>query len=192
MVDLLNTLLKAFFVGQSTWASWSRKVISTVLLASLMFVGFETYVDYRKDLTNYQTLVERIKDDPYAFKEVKALMEQIDKAYPEIRSIWLYSWPDAHNLDVVHFVGHSENPIPLGHLWTTDSDDAGKLSMRICTELNRKAKNTACTVWGNDDAWGLLVVVWEDDAKRPNHHKEMISALAHRIGHKLYPHHSHD
>ena len=188
MNDLIKFVDKLITTDDG-WASWSRKIISSLVLSGLFFVGFTTYQEYQEDLTNLHTLEERIERDPEAFSAVKTLMADTERAYESINGIWLYSWPDAHTLDVMHSEGTTQDPLPLGHFWETDAHDVGKLSLRICTELNRSASNTACTVWGNDDAWGLLVVVWDPDERKPNHFKEMINALAHKIGHNLYPHH---
>ena len=163
--------------------------MTSLVLSGLFFVGFTTYQEYQEDQTKPHTLEERIEKDPEAFSIVKTLMADTQRAYGSIDGIWLYSWPDAHTLDVMHSAGSTHDPLPLGHFWETDAHDVGKLSLRICTELNRSASNTACTVWGNDDAWGLLVVVWDPDERKPNHYKEMINALAQKIGHKLYPQH---
>ena len=192
MIEVANTLIKALFKGNTTWASWSRNILSSLILSSLFFLGFKEWSHYQMSLSNLQTLEQRIKEDPGAFSEVKRLIKDTERAYTEIQSIWLYSWPDAHNLNLVYSAGRFENPLPVGHLWTTDASDVGKLSMRICTELTSAVKNTTCAVLGNDDAWGILVVVWKDETTRPNHYKELVDALAHRIGHKLYPHQGHD
>lgn len=189
MNDLIKIVDKLINTDNG-WAAWSRKIMTSLVLSGLFFVGFTTYQEYQEDQTNFHTLEERIEKDPGAFSDVKTLMADTQRAYESIEGIWLYSWPDAHSLDVVHSAGTAHNPIPLGHFWTTDASDVGKLSLRICTELNRKSPNTACTVWGNGDAWGLLVVVWDPDTQKPNHFKEMINALAQKIGHKLYPHYT--
>ena len=178
-----------FITADKTWAGWTRKILSSLLLSGLLFVGFDTYVDYREGQTNLQTIIERIEADPEAFGEVKGIINDAHLAYDSIAGIWLYSWPDAHNLDTVHSTGARQNPLPLGHFWASDAHDVGKLTLRICTELNRTAKNTACSVWGNEDAWGLLVVVWDEEKPKPDHYEDIVNALAHKIGHLLYPHH---
>lgn len=179
-----------FITADKTWAGWARKVLSSLLLSGLLFIGFNTYVEYQEGLTNLQTIEERIEADPEAFDEVKGVINDAHLAYDSISGIWLYSWPDAHTLDTVHSTGASHNPLPIGHFWASDAHDVGKLTLRICTELNRKAENTACAVWGNEDAWGLLVVVWDEEKCKPDHYKDIVNALAHKIGHLFYPHHS--
>ena len=188
----MNDLIKfadKLITTDDGWASWARKILTSLVLSGLFFVGFTTYQEYQEDQTNFHTLEERIEKDPEAFAAVKTLMADTHRAYESIDGIWLYSWPDARSLDVVHSAGTTHDPLPLGHFWTTDAHDVGKLTLRICTELNRNSPNTACAVWGNDDAWGLLVVVWDPEEQKPDHYKEMINALAHKIGHNLYPHH---
>jgi hypothetical protein len=189
----VNALLKvvdSLITTDNTWASWSRKILSSLVLSGLLFVGFKTYVEYQEGLTNLQTIEERIKADPDAFSDVKGIINDAHHAYESIAGIWLYSWPDAHTLDTVHSTGSRQNPLPLGHFWASDAYDVGKLTLRICTELNRTAKNTACSVWGNEDAWGILVVVWDEEKEKPDHYKDIVGALAHKIGHLLYPHHT--
>ena len=186
----MNELLKllfGYFDSKDSWAKWGRKVLSLFILTALTTFGLGRWQEYQATLVKYQDLEERIEQDPEAWDRVKGLIDVVLRRYPSIEGVWLYNWPTAHELHKVHHAGNGFDPIPLGHLWTTDADDVGKLVFDVCTELNREAKNTACTVWGNEDAWGLIVVVWEEGAERPPHYEQMVKTLAHKIGHQLYP-----
>jgi hypothetical protein len=157
-----------------------------VLLTSI--VGLGVYQKFTTTSDHYIPVAELMESNKQASQKVKDLMARILYLHPEVSSVWLYSWPDAANLDLVHQVGDHKNPLPTGHLWQSDAPDIGKLTLNICTELNRKLKNTACSIVSQGDSWGLLVVVWDETRPRPDGYESFVAAMAARIAHLLYSH----
>ena len=171
---------------QKTWGEFSRRIISLLTLSLLAFVALDVYWNFIERTDKFIPLHEVVETDPHAFDAVKDLIRNMRREYPAIQAIWLYSWPDAANVQRIHSEGDSADPLPVGHFWNADSEDVGKLALDICTELNRNLKNTACSIFGHSDAWGLIVVVWKDDHERPGDHLDLIGSLAHRISFLIY------
>ena len=186
MVDKLITLVSDLLQPQKTWGCFTRKMISILTLAGLGYIGTMTYLDIRYAYDKFIPVHEIVETDPHAFQAVKDLMARMQVQHHEIKGIWLYSWPDSSNVEVVHTTGESPNPLPVGHFWENDSPEVGKLGLDICTELNRHIPNTACAIVGNNDAWGLVVVVWDDEKPRPPGHLHFVGSIADRISHLLY------
>lgn len=168
------------------WGEFSRRMISIIVLSLVTFVGVDVYWNLKERSDPWVPVIELMETKPDKAEQVKRLMEKMLYLHSEIRSVWLYSWPDAANLDVVHQVGDPSNPIPTGHFWASDAHDVGKLGLDICTELRRNQHNTACAIIGNGDSWGLLVVVWDQGKPRPEGYKEFVASTASRISHLLY------
>ncbi|AGF91072.1 hypothetical protein S-CBP2_0046 [Synechococcus phage S-CBP2] len=181
VVDLLQP--------QKTWGEFSRRTISLLTMSLLAFTAFDVYWNFIERTDKFIPLHEVVETDPHAFDAVKGLLRNLRQQYPAIQAIWLYSWPDAANVERIHVEGDSLDPLPVGHFWKADAHDVGKLSLRICTELNRNPKNTACAVYGQGDAWGLIVVVWQADHERPEDHADLVGSLAQRISHLIYKNH---
>lgn len=186
MVGKLITLVSDLLQPQKNWGCFTRKMISLLTLCGIGYIGTLTYLDIRYAYDEFIPVHEIVETDPHAFQAVKDLMARMQSLHHEIRGIWLYSWPDSSNVEVVHASGESRNPLPVGHFWENDHPEVGKLTMDICTELNRNLPNTACAVVGNNDAWGLVVVVWDDDKPRPPGHVQFVGSIADRISHLLY------
>ena len=171
---------------QRTWGEFSRKIISLLTLSLLAFVAVAVYWNFIERTDKFIPLHEVVETDPHAFDAVKTLMATSQQNHHEIKAIWLYSWPDAANVQLVHSVGNSPDPLPVGHFWAPDANDVGKLTMDICTELNRNVKNTACAIVGSGDTWGLVVVVWDETKDRPDGYKDLAAAMAKRISFLIY------
>ena len=174
---------------QKTWGEFSRKIISLLTLSLLAFVSLDVYWNFIERTDKFIPLHEVVETDPHAFSAVKELMAEVQQNHHEIQAIWLYSWPDAANVEKVHHVGNSPDPLPVGHFWAADAHDVGKLSMDICTELNRSVKNTACAIVGQGDSWGLVVIVWDGEKRRPDGFMDLAGTMARRISHLIYKDH---
>lgn len=161
-------------------------MISLLTISLITFVGFDLFWTFSERRDKFIPVSEMMESKNALAKEVRGVMETIHKRTSSIEGIWLYSWPDAVNLDLVHHVGQGDDPLPTGSFLEEDFEDVGKLGMDICTELNRKRTNTACTIFGAGDAWGLIIVIWKADATRPANHLEIVDSLANRITHLLY------
>ena len=185
-MTLLLTLIKDLLNPGRNWGEFTRKIISLLAFSSVAMVGVHEYYHWVERTDKYIPVAERIDKRPQAKEEVKRIMSDLLYRHPQIRSVWIYSWPDSANLDVVHRVGDPVDPIPTGHFWTTDVVDIGKLTLNICTELQHGFPNTACSLVGAGDTWGLLVVVWHADQPKPDGHMALVAGIAGRISHLLY------
>ena len=185
LLDIVADLIQP----QRTWGEFSRKIISLLTLSLLAFVSFDLYWNFIERTDKFIPLHEIVETDPNAYNAVKELMAQVQQNHHEIQAVWLYSWPDAANIQHVHHVGASPDPLPVGHFWGADAHDVGKLTLDICTELNRTIKNTACAIVGAGDTWGLVVVIWSDEVKRPDGYQDLAASMAKRISYLLYKDH---
>ena len=186
MITTILTIIEDLLRPERTWGEFSRRVISILVIGLTSWLGVDIYYNLKEQHDKFIPVSELMVSKKGMAQEVKGLMQTFHDRNPEIKGVWLYSWPDAINLDVVHKTGKGEDPIPTGAFQREDAGDVGRLSMDICTELNRRYKNTACAIFGEGDAWGLLVVVWDDDMERPQGHVNLVDALANRITHLLY------
>jgi hypothetical protein len=185
-VKLILTLIEDLLNPGRNWGEFSRKMISLIVVSLVAFVAADVYWNFKETSDKFIPVSERMVTNKGASDEVKNLMQRMLFLHSEIRSIWLYSWPDAANLDVVHQVGDPTNPLPTGHFWSTDATDVGRLGLNICTKLNRDLDNTACSIFGLGDAWGVLVVVWDSDKPKPAGYEAFVASAASRITHLLY------
>lgn len=185
-MTLLLTLIKDLLNPGRNWGEFTRKMISLLAFSTLIYAGAHEYYEWMERTDAFIPVAERIEERPKAKEEIKRIMSDMLHRHPQILSAWLYSWPDAANLDLVHRVGDPDDPIPTGHFWTTDAADVGRLSLNICTELQHRVHNTACAIVGAGDAWGLLVVVWDPDKPKPDGHWAFVAGIAGRISHLLY------
>jgi hypothetical protein len=182
----LITLVDDLINPSKTWSAFTQKMISIVVVALAALVGVHIYSDFKASTDKFIPVSEMMRVKRGKAEQVKQAMTLVHSRTPEIKSIWLFSWPDAINLDLVHMVGKGANPLPTATFHIEDSADVGKLGMDICTELNRSYKNTACTIFGDGDAWGLIVVVWDETMKLPRNYENLVDSLANRITHLLY------
>ena len=180
VTDLLNP-------GKN-WGEFSRRMLSLVLVSSIGYIGYDLWCEFQEQHDKHIPVAEMIEHHPDEAETVRGMMETMIKAFHEIKGIWLYSWPDATTLDLVHHAGQGNDPIPAGSFHPNEAEDVGKLSMDICTVLNRKEKNTACTIFARGDAWGLIVVVWQEGFDPKSGAFSLVDAFANRITNLLYYH----
>ena len=80
----------------------------------------------------------------------------------DITSVWLYDWPDARNIvPISNFPRTSIDPVPTGYWMQGDEQVIGNFVLAQCTQLDRAFINVACPIMGKEDAWGVLVVTYE-------------------------------
>ncbi len=180
VVNIVTDLLQP----NKTWGAFTRKMLSLLAVASICYIGYDVFIEHKLRLDKFVPVSEMVVTRPDAFKRVKEYMENTHEAYHEIKGIWLYSWPDSSTLDLIHSVGQGSDPIPAGAFRAEDADQVGRLSLNLCTKLNVEVNNTTCSIYGNGDAWGILMVVWNDDKPHNVHHT--VKSLTHRIEHLLY------
>lgn len=188
MVDKALTIISDLLQPQNDWGHFSRKMISLITISLIGFLAFDLYWNFREHSDRYIPVSELMESQKDKAKLVHQIMEDLHKSHEAIQGVWLYSWPDAANLNLVHRVGQGPDPIPTGNFHTEDAADVGRLGLDICTKLNRVEDNTACTIFGAGDAWGVLVVVWESGVKKPKGYVSLVDSVANRITYLLYSH----
>lgn len=186
MIDKFLDVLHDIFHPDKDWGEFTRKIASLGAAATLAVIGVDIYLDIKSYSDKFIPVSELMESKPNKAGVVRDRMDKMLRAYPQIKGIWLYSWPDAMNVELVHHAGRGEDPLPAGGFHPTESDKVGRLSMDMCTILERKEPNTACAIWAHQDAWGLVVVVWHDKENIPKGSVSLVDSLAHRITHDLY------
>ena len=188
MVDKALTILSDLLQPQKDWGCFSRKMISLITLSLIGFLVFDLYLNVREHSDKYIPVSELMETKKDRAAIVRQIMKDLHRSHAAVQGVWLYSWPDAANLNLVHHEGQGFDPIPTGNFHTEDAADVGRLGLDICTRLNRIEDNTACTIFGAGDAWGVLVVVWEPDVAKPDGHISLVDSVANRITYLLYSH----
>ena len=186
MVDKLLDVLQDIVHPDKDWGAFTRKSLTLMLLCLTGLLGFDVYHRFLDRRDKFSPVSEMLSRSGSVADQVKKLMEDFHSAYPQIKGIWLYSWPDSTSLDLMHRVGQGTDPIPAGAFHPDEAHDVGKLSMDICTSLDRRETNTACSIFGGADAWGIIVVVWDGELPIPSGSISLIDAFANKLTHLLY------
>ena len=190
LMDKVIDLIASMVSPGKTWGCFFRKTLSTVLVAIIGAYGFNVY--QRAERSHWESLplhTAVLEDNVSA--NVQKYLDRLIQADPSLRSVWLYSWPDARSLIAVAHSGNHINPLPLGYFLLTDAEKVGDLVMAQCSCLNRPNKKLlACPVMTENDAWGVIVFEHEPGTERPNGYKSVYAALAHKLSNIIY--HNHD
>ena len=158
------SLFRYVIAPERDWASFVRKLVSVLLCASLGALAFGMYSDHTKPKQLGELPVLTILEKERDKKEViRRLMESILRSDENIKSVWLYSWPDALQLLPVMHVGDSIDPLPSGSLQRGDEYAIGAFLFGDCVEINRNFNNFSCPINGFQDSWGVLVVNYDED-----------------------------
>ena len=180
-------LLEQIVSPGKTWGCWTRKALSTVLAASVGVVGFNAYEGLQRSHWEDLPLHTAISKNDIA-NRVQLYLDGLIRADQNLKSVWIYSWPDARSLIPVAHAGYHVNPLPLGYFWVADYKEVGQLVMEKCTQLNRDLHLVACPIMAENDAWG--VVIFELKAEKIDHWRSIYQALTHKLSHIIY--HNHD
>ena len=116
-------------------------------------------------------------------------LDGLKRADNGLRSIWLYSWPDARSLIPVAHAGGHVNPLPLGYWIISDSDTVGEIVLGSCSCIDRPGRKLlACPIVTENDAWGVVVFEHETGSERLPGYKNIYAAFAHKLSHIIYNH----
>jgi hypothetical protein len=185
IVDLIASMVSP----GKTWGCFFRKTLSTILVASIGAYGFNTYQRLERSHWEDLPLHTAIKEGDIEERVSRYLQLSVN-ADKSLKSVWLYSWPDARTLIAVAHAGNHTNPLPLGYFLRIDSDTVGELVMEQCACLKRPGKKLlACPIIAENDAWGVVVFEHEIGTDRPNGYKSVYVALAHKLANLIYLNH---
>ena len=161
MVQSLVELLKSVFKPESDWQHFARKIIGILLSAGLGTLLWTLYLDLHVNMGEF-SVAEVLSSDSIKRERVKDLLNDLENNNNRILSVWLYSWPDARNIVPVMYAGDSVDPLPLGVFRNTDQYPVGSYVLEQCTPLERRFPNHTCPISGFQDAWGVIVVRYEN------------------------------
>ena len=186
VIDLITTMVSP----GKTWGCFFRKTLSTLLVASIGAYGFNAYQRLERSHWEDLPLHTAVQEEGVSESVQEYLEKLIDKD-PGLKSVWLYSWPDARSLIPVAHAGSAINPIPLGYFIHTDALTIGELALERCSCLQRIGqKLLACPIIAENDAWGVLLFEHNPAIDRKGDYKSIYAALAHKLSHVIY--HNHD
>ena len=187
-MDSLKQIRKIIDPGDS-WSKFFRKSLSTLLVASIAMFGYSVYSrDTRSHWEDLPLHVAIKKGD--ISDQVQEYLERLVRHDDRLRSVWVYSWPDARTLLPVASAGHAANPMPLGYFLASDYKEVGTLVMELCTQMERPHKTiTVCPIMADNDAWGVIAFELKDGDPRPNNWRAVYAALTHKLSHIIYSEH---
>ena len=185
-----SELFRYVLAPESDWGKFTRKIISILISASLGAYGQNAYTKYTGSGKGEQPVSVVIRNSRVKEQQVRSLLESIKRTDQTIKSVWLYSWPDALQLVPIMYVGDSVNPIPNGSFIDDDTNVMGTFLFGECAELIRDFKNTSCPINGFEDSWGVLVVNYGQTTPSERS-KDIVESVANRISLLLYSNLSH-
>ena len=189
-MDKVLDIIASMVSPGKTWGCFYRKTLSTLLVAAIGAYGFNVYQRFERSHWEDLPLHTAILEGDISSR-VQTYLDGLKRADPGIKSIWVYSWPDARSLIPVAHAGNHINPLPLGYFIRSDSAAVGELVLQACSCLNRTGKKIlACPIMAENDAWGVIVFEHELGSDRPPGYKEIYAALAHKLSNIIY--HNHD
>tara|TARA_R110001592_G_scaffold176077_1_gene415506 strand:- start:2519 stop:3091 length:573 start_codon:yes stop_codon:yes gene_type:complete len=190
MMEKIVDLIANMVSPGKTWGGFFRKTLSTILVASIGAYGYTTYQRAERSHWEDLPLHTAVKEGDIEGR-VSTYLQLLASADAALKSVWLYSWPDARTLIAVAHAGNHSNPLPLGYFLRTDSDLVGELVMGQCACLKRPdTKLLACPIIAENDTWGVVVFEHETGNRRQDNYKSVYMALAHKLANLIY--HDHD
>lgn len=192
MLQSIAKLLEAVIKPETDWGRFTRKLIGLVASASIGAVIWNVYFNYRISQTGERSVGEVLQRKPAKRPVVRQLLERIMSSDSKIRSVWLYSWPDATNLSPIMYVGDAINPLPFGTFRPGDEHAVGSFVLGLCAEIDRPLDNYSCPVSGFENSWGIIVVRYSSNYSPAESDRRGIEALAKKMGIILYSNKSHN
>ena len=182
VIDLISQIVSP----GKTWGCFFRKTLSTLLVASIGAYGFNAYQRLERSHWEDLPLHTAIAEGDIA-SEVQTYIDNLITQDPSLKSIWVYSWPDARSLITVANSGDPVNPLPLGYFLRSDSEPVGTLVFEECACLKRPNKKLlACPIMASNDAWGVVVFEHKAGIDRPDNYKNSYAALTHKLSNLIY------
>ena len=188
-------LFRDVFDPERDWSKFVRKFIGVALTAGLTLTAYGIYHrNYYLPELGEESITTVLRGDPTKRENIKTLLYGIKTSSRDIKSVWLYSWPDARSVVPVMRVGIAEPPLPEGTFLLSDAETLGGYLFGHCGRLPRPFLNYTCPINGMEDSWGILIITYEPGTEGNDHsHVESVTgSIAHRIGLMLYtnPQHS--
>jgi len=188
-MDKIVDLIASMVSPGKTWGCFFRKTLSTLLVASIGAYGFNTYQRLERSHWEDLPLHTAVKEGDIE-ERVSKYLQMLVTADASLKSVWLYSWPDARTLIAVSHAGNHADPLPLGYFLRSDSTVVGELAMGQCSCLKRPHKKLlACPIIAENDSWGAIIFEHEIGTDRPDNYKAVYVALSHKLANIIYNNH---
>tara|TARA_B100001250_G_C19567622_1_gene686220 strand:+ start:229 stop:792 length:564 start_codon:yes stop_codon:yes gene_type:complete len=157
--------IKNIISPEQNWSKFLMKIVGLSAISAIGLIGFKAYTESKiVDDGAEEAITVLFEEDPEKELKVEALLNGVLSKNRDIKSVWLYDWPDARNIvPLKNYPRASSDPIPTGYWMPGDEEVIGHFVLAQCTELpNRTFISRACPVTGQTDAWGALVISYED------------------------------
>jgi len=177
--------IKSIISPEQNWSAFAMKITGLVVVAVIAYVGFQQYTNLTIEEDNQNIpIIEVFEKQPEKQTEVEDLLGKLLRSDRDINSVWLYDWVDARNVvPLMMFPRNSDDLLPTGYFMEGDEYVIGHFVLSQCTSLDRDAPNIACPIMSTDDAWGVLVVTYQDGVE-PN--MKTTKATAMKLSEILY------
>ncbi len=185
ILDLFRNVLSP----ESDWATFFRKLIGLTVAGATAVIGLNLYTQFTLRDVGEQSVEIILDSSSTKQKQVRKLIETILSLHANIKSVWIYSWPDALSLVPIMYVGDSQNPLPASVFDNRDVPALGPFLFGDCYRLDRGFDNLTCPINGFQDSWGIIVVVIDGDVGQST--LDQIEGLANRVGLTLYTNNAH-
>ena len=188
MKEILS-LFRDVLSPESNWGSFIRKIIGVVVASTTVTIGLNFYSQFPlsdKGEKPAQVVLDQSKGKREA---VRRIIETIIGLDTNIKSVWVYGWPDALNLTPIMFVGDRTNPIPASVFDSRERPILGYFLFDECAELDRPFHNLTCPINGFQDSWGVIVVSFHEEPSSSL--ISQIEGLSNRVGLILYTNNHH-
>ena len=179
---MLYKVLSMVVGPEASWSRFSRKVISILLAASIGAVAWNKYTEYTNPILTEQSVAITLLEEDKR-RQVQKELENLLKILPGARGVWLYDWPDARTVRPTMRAGEGPDPFPLGYLRDGDQHAIGSWVLGECADVPRAQSICACPINGTWDAWGVLVVTYDE---HPPANPSAVQVVAQKISNILY------
>ena len=185
-MDKVIDLIASMVSPGKTWGCFFRKTLSTLLVASIGAYGFNVYQRMERSHWESLPLHTAVKEGD-TLQKVQLYLEGLIQRDSTLKSVWIYSWPDARTIIPVAHDGLHSNPLPLGYFLPRDAEAIGVMTFSQCDWLDRPGTFLyACPIEVENDQWGVIVFelkVSHDDTLG------LYLSLAHKLSNIIYNNH---
>lgn len=157
-------IVKGIISPEQSWSAFAMKIIGLVVVAIIAYIAFQQYTNLNADENNQNIpIIEVFEGQPEKKTEVEELVNKLLRSDRDIQSVWLYDWVDARNVvPLMMLPRNSEDLLPTGYFMEGDEYVIGHFVLSQCTSLDRQISNIACPIMSSEDAWGVLVVTYQE------------------------------
>tara|TARA_B100000424_G_scaffold61034_1_gene44321 strand:- start:8913 stop:9479 length:567 start_codon:yes stop_codon:yes gene_type:complete len=163
MMDKIIEAVKSIISPEQSWSAFVMKITSLIVVAVIGYIGFQQYTTLDEEIDTEIPIVEVYENDPEKQIKVEDLITKLIRSNRDIESVWLYDWIDARNIvPLYNEPRNSTDLLPTGYWMEGDEYVIGHFVLSQCTSLDRDVPNTACPIMSSEDAWGVLLVTFQD------------------------------